>query len=96
MIREELHNKKDLIISIAKKYGAQNVQIFGSVARAEETENSDIDILVSMQKGYDIFNQRIPLQAELIHLLGRKVDLLVRYELNRHLKVEILANAIDI
>jgi predicted nucleotidyltransferase len=96
MILSELHNKRVIIAAIAKKYGAENVQVFGSVAREEETENSDIDILVSMQQGYDMFKQRIPLQEELMQLFGRKVDLLVRHELNRHLKAEILSNAMDI
>ena len=41
---------------------------FWPVARQEETENSDIDLLVSMQRGYDMFKQRIPLQEELMAL----------------------------
>lgn len=61
---DELHDKKDAIISIAKKYDAENIQVFGSVANRKETEKSDIDILVSLPRGYDMFKQRIPLQEE--------------------------------
>jgi predicted nucleotidyltransferase len=62
MLIDELRNKKDTILFIAKKYDAENVRVFGSVARRAEHANSDIDILVSMPRGYDIFKQRIPLQ----------------------------------
>jgi predicted nucleotidyltransferase len=96
MLIDQLHDNKDIIISIAKKYGAENVQVFGSVARKEETENSDIDILISIPRGYDMFKQRIPLQEELMQLFGRKVDLLVRHELNQHLKKEILSSCKEI
>ncbi|NRA74073.1 MAG: nucleotidyltransferase domain-containing protein [Rickettsiales bacterium] len=93
MLIDELYNKKDVIASIADKYGAYNIQVFGSVARQEETEGSDIDILISLPRGYDMFKQRIPLQEELIEILGRKVDLVVRHEINKHLKAEILDSA---
>ena len=93
MLIDELHKKKDIITSIADKYGARNIQIFGSVARQEETEESDIDILVSLPRGYDMFKQRIPLQEELMDTLGRRIDLIIRHEINNHLKTEILDNA---
>ena len=96
MLLNELHNKRDIIHSIAKKYGADRVQVFGSVARQEETESSDIDILVSLPRGYDMFKQRIPLQEELAELLHRKVDLIIRHEINRYLETEILASSRDI
>ena len=96
MLIDELHNKKDVVLLIAKKYGAQDVRVFGSVVRQEEKDDSDIDILVSMHKGYDMFKQRIPLQEALTQLFNRKVDLLVRHELNRHLEKEILSTSMEI
>ena len=45
-IYEFLKNKRSDILSIANQHGAYNVRIFGSVARGEETEQSDIDFLV--------------------------------------------------
>jgi len=41
-----LQEKRQDILVIATKHGAFNVRIFGSVARGEETEKSDIDFLV--------------------------------------------------
>lgn len=96
MLIDELHEKKDLILSIAKKYGATDVRVFGSVAKGQENHNSDIDFLISMEKGYDLFKQRLALQEELINLLGKKVDLLVRHELNKYLAQEILSSSKEI
>ena len=45
-IYELLKNKRSEILSIANQHGAYNIRIFGSVARGEETEQSDIDFLV--------------------------------------------------
>jgi predicted nucleotidyltransferase len=41
-----LQEKRQDILAIAAKHGAFNVRVFGSVAREEETEASDIDFLV--------------------------------------------------
>ena len=43
LLEQLLTEKREAILSIAAKHGAFNVKIFGSVARGEETENSDID-----------------------------------------------------
>lgn len=65
MFIDELRKKKDQLIAISRKYKARNIQVFGSVARGEETKHSDVDILISLPKAYDMFKQRIPLQEEL-------------------------------
>ena len=43
--KELLHLKRDDILHAAAKYGASNVRIFGSVARGEADEQSDLDLL---------------------------------------------------
>ncbi len=58
------------------KYGVSALAIFGSFAREEQTENSDIDILVDFQKPIGI--EFIDLADELELILGRKVDLVSR------------------
>lgn len=96
MLFNELHNKKQQIISAAHKYGASEVQVFGSVARGTETESSDVDFLVSLPRGYDMFKQRIPLKEELEVLIGREVGLIVKHEINRHIIGLILQEARDL
>jgi hypothetical protein len=43
-----LRNKRDEVLAIAARHGARNVRVFGSVARGEDTERSDLDLLVDM------------------------------------------------
>ena len=45
-LMELLQEKRIEIIKIAAQHGAFNIRVFGSVARGEETENSDIDFLI--------------------------------------------------
>jgi len=40
-------SRRDEILSIARRHGAHDVRVFGSVARGEATRNSDVDLLVS-------------------------------------------------
>lgn len=96
MFLDELFSKRERIISAAQKYGASEVKVFGSVIRGEEKENSDVDILVSLPKGYDMFKQRLPLAEELENIIGKHVDLVIRHELNKHIEKSILNDARDL
>lgn len=92
----QLHDQRYNILSLAEKYGAQDIRIFGSVARGDNQVNSDVDFLVSFKPGYDLFKQRMPLQDELEKLIGRKIDLVVEHELNMHIRDVVLIEARDI
>ncbi|MDO4442693.1 MAG: nucleotidyltransferase domain-containing protein [Slackia sp.] len=60
------------VVDLAKEYGAKKVSLFGSYARGEATEASDVDIL--LDKG-DIRGLRVlDFQDELAQRLGRPVD----------------------
>ncbi len=48
-LNEILRDKREEILKIAAKHGAYNVRIFGSVARGEADELSDIDFLVELE-----------------------------------------------
>ena len=96
MLRNELHTKKAEIEAAAKKYGAKHIRIFGSVARGEENPDSDIDFLVDLPKGYDLFLQRMPLTEQLAKITGRKIDLVPEHELNVHMRDYVLQEAAEI
>lgn len=88
-----LQEKRQDILAIAAKHGAFNVRIFGSVARGEETEKSDIDFLVD----YDL-KQVSPwfpggLLMDLQDLLGCKVDILTENGLSHLIKEKVLSEA---
>ena len=58
-LKQLLQERREEILEIASKHGALNVRVFGSVARGEETENSDIDFLID----YDIKKFRLGFQG---------------------------------
>ena len=56
MFVEILQAQPKGVVGLAEKYGASDVRVFGSVARGEESENSHVDILVTLPRGYDMFS----------------------------------------
>ncbi len=91
-----LQKKRQEIIDIATKHGAYNVRVFGSVARGEETPNSDIDFLVD----YDLakISPWFPggLLADLEELLDCKVDIVTEKGLHSLIRERILSEAIEL
>lgn len=96
MLLEYLHRQKAAIDAMASRYGARRIRVFGSVARGQELPGSDVDFLVDFPPGYDLFVQRLPLAEALSELIGRKVDLVPEHELNRHIRQQVLDEAVDL
>lgn len=96
MLLDEIHSKKAAINALSRQYGARRIRVFGSVARGEEQADSDVDFLVDFPRGYDLFKQRLPLSEDLQNLLQRKIDLIPEHELNRHMRQQIISEAIDL
>ena len=71
---ESLLDKRSELIAAARRHGASNIRLFGSVVRGEETASSDVDLLVDLaeERGFDDY---LALAEELEALIGRKVDL---------------------
>lgn len=65
---------KAKILPILKKYSVSRAGIFGSVARGEITEKSDVDILVEIESRISLLDF-VGLKLELEEALGKKVDL---------------------
>ena len=80
---------------MAKKRGAYNIRVFGSVARNEATTESDFDILVDMEPGRSLLDLT-GLQLDLEELLGRDVDVVTERGLSPYLKDRVLAEATPI
>ena len=79
----------------AGQRGATNLRVFGSVARGEDTEASDIDLLVDLAPGTGLFGL-IGLQRELASLLGQDVDLVPASGLKADVRDVVLAEAISL
>jgi hypothetical protein len=67
-------SNKDKILSIAAHHGVKDIRVFGSMARGDAVESSDIDFLI---EAGDNTTPWFPggLQIDLQRLLGRKVDI---------------------
>ncbi|MFZ5518173.1 MAG: nucleotidyltransferase family protein [Candidatus Zhuqueibacterota bacterium] len=87
-----LQNNRDEILAISKKHGAFNIRIFGSIARDEYDDLSDIDILVDVESGTSLFDLG-GLSTELENLLGRKVDIVTERGLRNRIRDKILKEA---
>jgi hypothetical protein len=96
MLLDELRDKKTIIETLGGQYGARRIRVFGSVARREERPDSDVDFLVEFPRGYDLFTQRLPLTEKLENLLRRKVELIPEHELNRHIRGQVLKEAVEL
>ena len=96
MLLDELNAQRDAIAALGRRYGARRIRVFGSVARRQETAGSDIDLLVDLPPGYDMFGQRLPLAQQLEQQLGRRIELIPEHELNRHMREHVLREAGDL
>ena len=90
-----LLKKRDLIYHLAKKHGAYNVRIFGSVARKEADADSDIDFLVDLEPGRSLLDLG-GLLMDLQELLPCKVDVVTEKGLRERIRSNILKEAIPL
>ena len=96
MLLDQLRQMNVHLNGIAEQFGASRLRVFGSVARGEETAQSDVDFLVEFPKGYDLITQRMPLTQKLADILNRKVELIPEHELNTHMRQKILSEAVSL
>ena len=80
------------ILAIAAARGAGNVRVFGSVARGQDLEGSDLDLLVDLTSGMSLYAY-LRLQLDIEDALGVKVDLCTEDEIDPRLKARVLAEA---
>lgn len=89
---QEIQNKT---IPILKKAGVTRSSLFGSLARGEVVEDSDIDILVEFPKGKSLLDL-VRLQRKLKEVLGKEVDVLTYNSVHPLLKDYIQKDQIHI
>jgi predicted nucleotidyltransferase len=79
---------------IRKKFGVRRIGIFGSFARGEEKEDSDLDVLVVFEEGQKTFDNYMDLKFYLEDLYGREVDLVTEKALKPQLKNIIMKDVV--
>jgi predicted nucleotidyltransferase len=80
------------ILRVAKRYGATNVRVFGSFARGEQRQNSDVDLLIDPPKNMSLLDLS-GLKIDLEDALGRKVDVIPARSVKPALRASIFADA---
>ena len=93
--RQLLITRRDEMLRIAAKYGARNVRVFGSVARGESDEASDIDLVVELLPGRSLFDLG-GLQFELEQLLACRVDVVTERGLKPRIRDRVLQQAVPL
>lgn len=90
-----LRQHRRRVIELAGRRGASNVRVFGSVARGEDTDSSDIDLLVDLDCTVGLFGLE-GLRRELVELLRADVDVVPASTLKSGVKDRVLAEAITL
>ncbi len=83
------------LVETAARHGARNVRVFGSVARGTATERSDLDLLVDVEPGRDLFDL-VAFKQEIEEVLGRQVDVLTENSLSPYLREKVLHEAVPL
>ena len=94
-LNDKIREQRNEILQIAQRYGAQNVRIFGSFARGEAREDSDIDVLVDLESGRSLFDLG-GLLMDLQNLLGCRVDVVTEKGLRERIRNQVLKESIPL
>lgn len=92
---KDLRRRRAEILEVAARHGARNVRVFGSVARGDVDEASDVDILVEMEKGRSLLDLA-GFHLDLEELLGVSVDVVTVNGLRERIRDDVLAEALPL
>lgn len=87
--------KRDEILALAKRWGAHNVRVFGSVARGEADEASDLDLLVDLEPGRSLLDLG-GLLMDLCDLLDVPVDVATEGMLKARIRERVAREAVPL
>lgn len=83
----------DRLREVCERYGVASLEVFGSVARGEDSGGSDIDLLYVLKPSARLGFRLFDLEDELADLFGRPVDLIARRSVNKYLREQVFADA---
>ena len=85
----DIQQKKAEILRLARKYGAENIRVFGSVVRGTASSDSDLDLLIRLAPERSLID-RIAFMQDLEALLHVKVDVVNEKALHPTIRKKIL------
>jgi len=91
----DLEQYQNAIIPVLKRHLIKRAAIFGSFAKGDSNESSDVDLLIEPGVGFTFFSL-LNLEEEISQLLNRKVDLVEYSAIKPSIKEEVLLSAITI
>ena len=91
-IQQLLATRRDAILTLAARHGARNIRVFGSAARGEANVQSDVDLLVEMEKGRSLLDL-VAFCQDVEELLGYPVDVITDGGISPYLRDRIYAEA---
>ena len=94
-LEELLKEKRQEILRLAAEHGARQIRVFGSVARGDADEQSDVDFLVEMESGRSLLDMG-GLLMDLQDLLGCKVDVVSEKGLKARIRDRVLGEAVPV
>lgn len=94
-IDKVLNDKRKEILSVAERFGARKVRVFGSRARGEGRPDSDVDLLVSVGDRASLLDI-IAIKQDLEDLLGCKVDVVTEDSISPYLRDQVLSEAVSL
>jgi len=85
MLSEVITHHLSNIQEVCGKYDISYMGVFGSYARGDETQDSDVDLLIEFAQSKSFF-ELMDLEEELEIILQKKVDLVIRKYLDRYIQ----------
>ena len=92
-IIDDIRAHREEIIRIAARHGGSDIRVFGSVARGEPGDRSDVDLLIRLDEQRSLLD-RIAMMNDLEDLLGRPLDVVNESALHPSLRGRILGEAV--
>jgi hypothetical protein len=92
-IGRRLRRNRSALLAVAARHGAKNLRVFGSVARGEDTFESDVDIVADLPSGIGLLELG-EFERELSEILKANVDLVPSDGLRPRVRVEVDTEAI--
>lgn len=96
-LRAALERERGGLVEVLDRFGATNPRLFGSVARGDAREDSDLDLLVDLAPGAGNELLRVAgLAEELSELLGARVDVVATTLLRDEVSATALEDAVAV
>ena len=95
MMNSDLQSYRGEILKLAIRHGAGNVRVFGSLARGEGVEASDLDLLVTLENGRSLLDI-VGLKQDIEDLIHRPVDVVTERALSPYIRERVLSEAVPL